>query len=498
MLPLGAWAYLVVLATLTLSFGGLAGPSLLAFVAVVAIASIALALLVWLHQAHDATLSRLEREGVRDPVSGLPNRRGLSRRLLALPPAAPAAVVAVKIERLALVWESMGRSEAEAILREAVSRLGGALGADDVLARTGGSTFAILLTGPEAPRSAERLARRVRSALDEPLVAGASAVHVRAAIGIAADGDVEDLLNHALLALGAGRTDTSLSRSDGVPVFEPGLREAARYDLQRDADFKRGLDAGQVIPWFQPIVDLKSGRLHGFEALARWVDEHGDVHSPADFIPRAQRTGLAVELDRTIMRQACQQVGEWMRAGLCPPSLRLSVNLCAEQFETDDLVPAVAAALGAAGVAARQLHIELTEQSLVADDREALRALNQLKELGVVLGVDDFGTGWSMLSYLQRFPIDVLKIDRSFIAPIGRGGSPRLAASIVAMSETLGLTAIAEGIETREQFRLVRDFGCRLGQGYHFSAPVPADEAADFFSPRVRRDAPSASWVKAV
>jgi len=468
-----------------------------AFVVATAIASIALGLLLRTSHTHAGTLDRLRHASVRDPVTGLPSRLGLVDNLVAVAPDVPIAVVAVKVERLAQVWASMRRSEADAVLGEVVSRLSALLSGTDLLTRPGGSTFAILVRRPTASVYAERLARRVCNALDEPLVTpGGTAVQARAAVGIAAGagGDrAEGLLSDALLALSAAP-----DQSDGVRFFKPGLREASRHQLRRDAEFKHALEAGELIPHFQPIVDLFTGRLYGFEALARWRDTEGRIFSPADFIPRAERVGLMVELDRAIMRQACVEVGGWIRRGLCPADLRLSVNVCAAQFQDGNLVESVAAAVGAVGLSPEQLHLELTEQSLVVDDRVALRALSQLKDLGVVLCVDDFGTGWSMLSYLQRYPIDVLKIDRSFIAPIGRGGSPRLAASIVAMSETLGLTAIAEGIETREQFRLVRDFGCRFGQGYHFSAPVPPEEAIRLLGRPMRPDAPSASWDRMI
>jgi EAL domain-containing protein (putative c-di-GMP-specific phosphodiesterase class I) len=259
--------------------------------------------------------------------------------------------------------------------------------------------------------------------------------------------------------------------------FEPGMRAAAVQRIELEADLRRAVEQDEFVLHYQPIVELDSGRLTGVEALVRWRHPTRGLLAPGSFIPLAEETGLLVTIGRWVLRRACQQVHSWQLTIPGCEQLAMSVNLSAVQLTQADLVAEVADALAEAGLEARLLTLELTESVLLDDTDATAATLRRLKALGVQLAIDDFGTGYSSLSYLRRLPIDILKIDKTFVDAVADGvESSALTEAIIKLAGTLHLTPIAEGIEHQAQLQRLRDLHCHYGQGFHLAKPVDEDQ----------------------
>jgi len=283
------------------------------------------------------------------------------------------------------------------------------------------------------------------------------------------DPDLDELLRNADLAMYAAK---NAGRARWA-VYDPGMYEDVLREAQQRADLEEALAEEQFVVHYQPIVDLSERQLTGFEALVRWEHPRDGLVAPGAFIPQAEATGLIVPLGRWVLRQACEQLARWHADWPAARRLRMSVNLSARQFQYDGLVTDVATALRDSGVDPSFLVLEITESMLMRDTDATLATLRTLKELGIRLAIDDFGTGYSSLSYLRQFPVDILKIDRSFVNGMaGEGGDSTLAEAVVQMGRALRLQTVAEGIETTDQWSALRGLGCDYGQGYLFARPV--------------------------
>lgn len=482
-------------------------PNTIVLAAGTVIGSIVMVCLVFLlgHWALDVTTARgvaararLARSEDVDPVSSSLSMKALRRSiagLLADPDERErAALLVVGLDPGSLIRLGFGPTTGDAVLRAVADRLRLVTRPQDRVGRSGDTDFTILAIGVGDISGAVALAGRIADQIDAPVLVGGQKLGLRMRIGVvavSAEHDTADCVlrdGHAALAA-AGNL-----KGANIGVFEAGLVRRAQRALELDEKLDRAIAAGELVAWYQPIVSMSDGRLAGFEALVRWETDQGVV-SPGEFLPRAEATGVIVEIDRLVLRQACDQLAAWDRTH---PDVEpwISVNLSAAQFETSDLVATVAATLDEAGIAPERLHLELTESALAVDVERTRRVLSELKELGVVLALDDFGTGWSSLSYIQSYPLDVVKIDQSFIRTIDEAGGQELAATIVFMANTLGLEVVAEGIETRTQYRVVRSLGVHDGQGYHFSRPLPSDRAAAYLRPGLPEE-PSRAWDRA-
>jgi diguanylate cyclase (GGDEF)-like protein len=428
-----------------------------------------------------AALTRLAFE---DTLTGLPNRALLLDRLEhALVRGArrgqSAAVLFIDLDNFKLVNDSLGHEAGDRLLQQVALRLRGALRAEDTLARLGGDEFIVLLEEPTSPADALAAADRLAEALQAPIELEGRPMAVQASIGVAVSGPGSDrpadLLRDADLALYRAKTDGKARSA----LFQPELAAAVVQRIEIENDLRRALERGEFRLFYQPIISLQTGTLAGWEALIRWQHPVRGLVPPLEFIPVAEETGLIVGIGQWVLEEACRQHRAWQAEYDAPP-LVMSVNLSGRQFQQPSLVSDVQHALAAAGLEARALKLEITESVVMQDVSVATATLNDLAALGVRVAIDDFGTGYSSLAYLKRFPIETLKIDRSFVN--GIVDDPQDAAivrSVIALSKTLNLTVTAEGIETPAQQARLAELGCDLGQGYLFGRPLDVSAATD-------------------
>ncbi|GAA0454597.1 hypothetical protein Ade02nite_03080 [Paractinoplanes deccanensis] len=380
------------------------------------------------------------------------------------------------------VNDSLGHLAGDQLLVQVADRLRASVRSADVVARFGGDEFAVLITTAPGgvPGEAEQVAQRIIEALDTPFGSESRDIHVQASIGLAAagmlaDGEAdgaEQLMRNADLAMYKAKS----AGGSVYAMYDPEMLSVLVARLELEADLRLALERQQLRLHYQPTVDLATGEVIGFEALARWAHPSRGLIPPAEFIPIAEATGLIVPLGRWVLREACRQAVTWARDGGRP--VKMAVNVSVRQFDRADLVDVVAGILAETGMPADRLCLEMTESVLMTDTDDNLEQLVRLKALGVTLAIDDFGTGYSSLAYLRRFPVDTLKIDRSFVERLGAlTDDTALADTIVQLGKSLGMDTVAEGIEEFGQLAALREMGCHFAQGYYFSRPVPADEA---------------------
>ena len=423
---------------------------------------------------------QIAQAAVRDLLTGLPNRLLLEDRA-AQSIAAGArdgvvtGVVLLDLDGFNRVNLTRGNAGGDRVLREVARRLSASVRPGDTVARLEGDTFAVLIPGSAGTAEVLEAARRIRGVIAEPLVDAGTALELSASVGVAttADGDhveAASLLQHADIALTAARSGGPGELASFAP---PMLRDLeGRYRLE--SDLRKAVADDALFLEYQPIYDLRSGAVLAAEALIRWRHPERGLLMPSEFIPVAEQAGLIGEIGADTLREACREAARWARLapGVVP---RIAVNLSAPQIADAQLPWLVQSALASAGAAPGWLTLEITESQLVANSVELLERLHALRALGVELAVDDFGTGFSSLAYLQQFPVNHIKIDRSFVAPLDAGdGASGLVPAIVEIGRALGMSTIGEGIETRRQLLRLRELGCGMGQGYLLSRPLSA------------------------
>ncbi len=469
--------------------------------------------------------AELTRQALHDPLTGLGNRALFRARVEAAlaraardggaAAGAGVAVLFLDLDNFKTVNDSLGHGAGDVLLTTVARRLLSATRGCDAVARLGGDEFAVLLDAVRDPAEAVVVAERVLDALRRPVHLEGAEVAAPASIGIATSAHAdtaEALLRDADVAMYRAKAHGRAH----YRVFEPAMHAAALTRLQLEGELRRAVErqveqrverrVGRGGEWhdaapapdggaapdpgafrvaYQPIVALATGEVRGVEALVRWHHPDRGVVAPGQFVPLAEETGLVVPLGRWVLGEACRQAGEWRRAHPRAAALRVAVNVAERQLRDPALVDDVRAALAAADLPAEALLLEITEGALMQDPDRAARTLAALRALGVRVAVDDFGTGYSSLGYLQQFPIDVLKIDRAFVAALGAAGGARphrrpgvddaaLVRAIVHLGQTLALETVAEGIEDAGQAAALDALGCALGQGYHFARPLDA------------------------
>jgi diguanylate cyclase (GGDEF)-like protein len=431
----------------------------------------------------DARTVEAMEEAFRDSLTGLPNRALFLDRLQhALDVAArrgtDLCVLFVDLDRFKAVNDSLGHAAGDDLLRAVAERLSECTRAADTAARFGGDEFAVLLEDDGNGLAPDAVAERIIESMRRPFPLEGKDVFIGATVGIAiADGDAhgpDELLRNADLAMyrakkeGGGRATT----------FESAMRTALLARIELETDLRHAVAGGGLSIAYQPVVELRTGRTVGVEALARWQHPTQGPIPPLTFIPLAEEIGVIGELGRWVLAEGCRQLAAWREL---VPDLVLNVNLSAQQLRDDGLPAEVECVLRINGLPGEALTLEITESMLLSGDEDAAARLARLKALGLSIAVDDFGTGYSSLSYLQQFPVDALKIDKSFVDTVA--ASPQdgaLARTIVELGRGMRLETIAEGIESIEQLERLRQLRCELGQGYHFSQPLHSAELTDY------------------
>jgi diguanylate cyclase (GGDEF)-like protein/PAS domain S-box-containing protein len=426
---------------------------------------------------------RIQYLATHDGLTGLPNRvmftqllglsietsRRYGRKL---------AVLFIDLDRFKVINDTLGHEAGDVLLREIGARLRECLRASDVVARLGGDEFVVLLHEVSDPAQAAAVARNILAVVMKPVVILGQECRVTASIGVCLhpdDGqDDQSIMKNADMAMYLAKEEGK----NNYQFFTSGMKPQSIERLALETNLRRALELDELSLHYQAKVNFKSGAITGVEALLRWHNPELGSVSPARFIPLAEETGLIVPIGRWVLKTACAQSVAWQEQGL--PPIRMSVNLSMRQLGDEGLVREIEAVLAETGLDPEFLELEVTESTIMHNAERAVRVLTAIKELGVRLAIDDFGTGYSSLAHLKRFPIDTLKVDRSFIREVPNDAEDKaIAEAIIAMGKTLSLTVVAEGVETPEQQAFLSDKLCDEMQGFYFSTPVAAQDFAE-------------------
>ncbi len=422
---------------------------------------------------------RVHQLAYHDSLTELPNRTYFMEHLSSAlqrqrPKGELVALLFLDLDRFKLINDTLGHDIGDQLIRAASGRISGCVHSEDLVARLGGDEFTILLEGIYSTDEVAAVAEKICRTLSQPFVFNNRKMHISASIGIAISPDhgtdVHTLLKRADTAMFQAKEEGGSYR-----FYRPGMGSVVSKRLELETDLRRSLENGEFLIHYQPQLNLHSGSFVGMEALVRWPHAKHGLIPPAEFIPLAEETGLIVPLGDFILRTVCEQAREWLEEG--GSALRVAVNLSAIQLERNGLTTRVAAILEETGLPAELLELEITESIIMRQAGGVVSTLEGLRELGVTLAIDDFGTGYSSLSYLRHFPIDVLKIDRSFIPDsTTHPGDVAVITSIISLAQKLHLTVVAEGVETPEQYDFLKSQGCDLVQGNYIGEPLPPKE----------------------
>lgn len=422
-----------------------------------------------------------------DPVTNLPNRHAFNERLSSALARVDqfggnVGLLLLDLDNFKIVNDTLGHQCGDQLLKQVAQRLLETLRSGDAICRIGGDEFAIILESGSMARG-DNVAAKVLEALTAPFEIDVHEIYVTASVGISIypddASDMETLTRNA---------DTAMYQAKGkgknaYEEFHPELDYRVQKRLSVETKLRKALERGELQLYYQPQINLKDGRLVGLETLLRWNHPELGVVSPAEFIPVAEESGLIVQIGRWAIRTACKQVAAWREAGL--GDVHVSVNLSARQTKDAYLVHDIVSSLREAGMRPSQLELEITETVLMENVHANVELLNRLQTAGIRLSIDDFGTGYSSMAYLKRFPIDQVKIDRTFVRDIpGDGDDEAITTAIIAMAHSLGLSVVAEGVETEAQLRFLRDAGCDIMQGYYFAEAKPPEQVVEFLKVR--------------
>ncbi len=431
---------------------------------------------------------QLAYQAFHDGLTHLPNRALFMERLTCALAAGTAprqrlAVLFLDLDNFKVINDSLGHSMGDQLLVAVGERLQRCARRGDTVARLGGDEFTLLLDGVTDLDRAAQVAERILDEMRAPFTLQDQQVFISPSIGIARSpavgGTAADVLRDADLAMYAAKH----YGKGGYTVFDPAMNSQAWDRMTLELDLRRAIEGGELRVYYQPLIDLASEQIIGVEALVRWEHPQRGLISPAEFIPIAEETGLIVPLGLWVLETACRQVRAWQVATPQAPPLRLNVNLSARQVQQPTLIAEIGAILAITGFPIAALTLEITENLTIDRADGALAMLTRLKALGVHLVIDDFGTGYSALSYLKRYPIDGLKLDRSFVDGLDQDPEDTaIIHAILAVAHALNLSVTAEGIETVEQLSALRALGCAWGQGYYFARPLPPAEFGTLYA----------------
>ncbi|MGD9954802.1 MAG: putative bifunctional diguanylate cyclase/phosphodiesterase, partial [Candidatus Nanopelagicales bacterium] len=441
-----------------------------------------------------------QHQALHDALTNLPNRVFLETRATAALDEArqsgdAVALFLLDLDRFKEVNDTLGHPAGDALLEVVARRLIGAVRPGDIVSRLGGDEFAVLLTDVEHATDAVEVAGRVRSALSEPVRLEGVLMDVDVSIGIAISPlhgqDFEQLMRRADVAMYVAKGEGT-----GVEVYDAARDPNSPARLGTVSALREGIEQNQLELHYQPKVSLRDGTVVGVEALVRWQHPDRGIVPPDEFIPLAERTGLVHQVTAYVLREGLGQAREWWDLGLHVP---VAVNVSMRDLHETDLAGLVVAELDRHGLPPEAVVLEVTESVLVLDAARAVATLRELREIGVCASLDDFGTGYSSLLLLEQLPVDEVKIDRSFVRRLDEeGGDPAMVRSIVDFAHGLGLSVVAEGLETSHAWRLLREFGCDVAQGYRISRPMPSDQATQWLVERIVRGPAERAGLRAV
>ncbi|MBI2508742.1 MAG: EAL domain-containing protein, partial [Betaproteobacteria bacterium] len=415
-----------------------------------------------------------------DELTGLPNRSMFNQRLShALAQARrhekPLAILFIDLDRFKNINDTLGHEAGDRVLKDVADRLRGCLRESDTVGRLGGDEFVVLIEGLPQTVDVAAVAQKILTAVAEPFILDSQEFHITASIGISTypddSEDMQTLLKNADISMYRAKEQGK----NNYQFYSAQINVHSLERLALESGLRRALERNEFLLHYQPRLDIGSGRITGVEALVRWQQPAKELVPPAQFIPLAEETGLIVPIGEWVLKTACARSKSWQGKGL--PPLRIAVNLSARQFAHENLLQDVARVLNETGLDPTALEFEITESMVMHNPEHAVKLLNSLKAMGIHLSIDDFGTGYSSLNYLKRFPIDSVKIDRSFIQDLpGDSDDAAITRAIIAMAHSLRLKVVAEGVETEEQLGFLRDYDCDEVQGYYFSRPLPEAE----------------------
>ncbi len=438
----------------------------------------------WLQPAGNVEIEDEGKDSWTDILTGLPNRDGFLARVAGALARShedntEVGLLLLDLDRFGALEHGLGHEGADEILKAVSRRLLTSLRGNDVLGRVGGDAFGILVESLESRSQATLLAERVSGELYRPFTVGGRQMYVAGSVGIVRSHDVAEDIDARTLFGCAERAMRKAKKSGGGrhAFYERSMWDRGVVRLDIEHDLRKALDRGELEMHYQPVVNLTSGRMHGVEALVRWRRADGSLEAPDRFIGMAEETGLIIPIGTFVLQQACSQMADWMRRGCMPEDAVMSVNLSATQFADPGLAREVGAVVSREGLDPGRLNLEITEGVTMADPDRAIKIMDKIQALGVTLSLDDFGTGYSSLGYLQRFPVSRLKIDRRFVAGLGQEpGDAAIAKSVVSLARAFELEVVAEGIETQQQWKYLRDMGCDYGQGFLFARALSVME----------------------
>jgi diguanylate cyclase (GGDEF)-like protein/PAS domain S-box-containing protein len=436
---------------------------------------------------------RLRYRAFHDLLTDLPNRQLFTERLeRALSRTRrrghKVAVLFLDLDNFKVINDSLGHETGDRLLVAVGERLRGCVRHEDSIARFGGDEFTILLENIETPKDVTRVTKRIVKTLEAPFLLDGRELFVTVSIGVAL-GDAEhaktpkDLLRDADIAMYRAKGEPT-----GFSVFDPAMYEQALARMELEHDLRLAIEAKEFVVFYQPIVDLRTETPWGVEALVRWRHPTRGLLAPAKFVPIVEQTGLIGPVGEQVLEEACQQAKEWRDAYVHVPSLIISVNVSAKQLQRPNLVQTVKAILEKTGLEAECLSLDITETAYIGLMEGSADNLNRLRSVGVRVAIDDFGVGYSSLSYLKRLPADILKIDKFFIKELEEDAA--IVKTIVDLAHILGMKVVAEGVESERQAMQLREMGCDFGQGYHFSKPLPPEVVPRFLMKKSQASEP--------
>jgi diguanylate cyclase (GGDEF)-like protein len=427
-----------------------------------------------------------------DPLTSLPNRNQFVQQVrYCLEETKEDAnfgftVLSLDLNRFKTINESLGHKTGDKLIVSVARRLLNSVRADDFVARFSGDEFGIILTGISKEEDVISCIKIITEHFKESFEIDERSVFTSVAVGVAVGNDkyvsAEDIVRDAEIAMYRAK-----SREQKYEIFNPLMHADAVSLLQTETDLRYAIERNELEAFYQPIVCLKTMNVIGFESLMRWNHPTRGLVSPAEFIPVSENTGLIVPMTLWMLKESCKKLSKWSQMSPANKNLMMSVNLSGKHFAEDDLVAQVKNILTEENIEPKRLKLEITESAIMDNAESAISILNQLKRVGVQLSIDDFGTGYSSLSYLHRFPINTLKIDRSFVSAMENGSeNGEIVSTVIALAKALNLTIIAEGIETIHQLHQLRILGCEYGQGFLFSRPIQVDQVETLLDDKER------------